>query len=133
MSEDLTKKDVDDEILMEEESDDTPFVEFDISVSPSDPTLELLVNQINRKDIVIPFYQRRYVWKIEQASRLIESFLLGLPVPQIFLYIIDDDQMEVIDGQQRVLSVNYFSTPCNLQQAAQFTILAPSSTELLIT
>ncbi|EAB0110495.1 DUF262 domain-containing protein, partial [Salmonella enterica subsp. enterica serovar 4,[5],12:i:-] len=53
MSEDLTKKDVDDEILMEEESDDTPFVEFDISVSPSDPTLELLVNQINRKDIVI--------------------------------------------------------------------------------
>ncbi|HDD2178216.1 TPA: DUF262 domain-containing protein, partial [Salmonella enterica] len=54
---------------MEEESDDTPFVEFDISVSPSDPTLELLVNQINRKDIVIPFYQRRYVWKIEQASR----------------------------------------------------------------
>lgn len=93
MSEDLTKKDVDDEILMEEESDDTPFVEFDISVSPSDPTLELLVNQINRKDIVIPFYQRRYVWKIEQASRLIESFLMGLPVPQIFLYINDDDQM----------------------------------------
>ncbi len=108
MSEDLTRKDVDDEILMEEESDDTPFVEFDISVSPSDPTLELLVNQINRKDIVIPFYQRRYVWKIEQASRLIESFLMGLPVPQIFLYINDDDQMEVIDGQQRVLSVKYF-------------------------
>lgn len=107
---------VDDEIKMndgeeletEEENDDVPFVEFDITVSPSDPTLELLVNQIEREDIIIPFYQRRYVWKIEQASRLIESFLMGLPVPQIFLYVNDEDQMEVIDGQQRILSVKYF-------------------------
>lgn len=92
----------------EDENDEVPFVEFDISVSPSDPSLELLVNQLERGDIIIPFYQRRYVWKIEQASRLIESFLMGLPVPQIFLYINDDDQMEVIDGQQRILSVKYF-------------------------
>lgn len=42
----------------EDEIDETPFVEFDISVSPADPTLELLVNQINRDDIIIPFYQR---------------------------------------------------------------------------
>lgn len=92
----------------EEEIDETPFVEFDISVSPADPTLELLVNQIIRNDIIIPFYQRNYVWKIEQASKLIESFLMGLPVPQIFLYVNDDDQLEVIDGQQRIMSVKYF-------------------------
>lgn len=95
-------------VITEEEQDDTPFVEFDISVSPADPTLELLVNQINRNDIIIPFYQRNYVWKIEQASKLIESFLMGLPVPQIFLYVNDDDQLEVIDGQQRIMSVKYF-------------------------
>ncbi|MFP1928707.1 DUF262 domain-containing protein [Lonsdalea quercina] len=93
---------------IEEENDEVDFVEFDISVSPADPTLELLVNQLNREDIIVPFYQRRYVWKIEQASRLIESFLMGLPVPQIFLYVNDDDQLEVIDGQQRILSVKYF-------------------------
>lgn len=92
----------------EEEVDETPFVEFDISVSPADPTLELLVTQIIRNDIIIPFYQRNYVWKIEQASKLIESFLMGLPVPQIFLYVNDDDQLEVIDGQQRIMSVKYF-------------------------
>ncbi|ANI85178.2 DUF262 domain-containing protein [Kosakonia oryzae] len=95
-------------VQTEEEIDDAPFVEFDISVSPADPTLELLVNQINRNDIIIPFYQRNYVWKIEQASKLIESFLMGLPVPQIFLYVNDDDQLEVIDGQQRIMSVKYF-------------------------
>lgn len=92
----------------EEENDDVPFVEFDISVSPSDPTLELLANQIERGDIIIPFYQRKYVWKIEQASKLVESFLMGLPVPQIFLYINDDDVLEVIDGQQRIMSIKYF-------------------------
>ena len=96
------------ELDTEEEVDEVPFVEFDISVSPSDPSLELLSQQIDRNDIVIPFYQRRYVWKIEQASRLVESFLMGLPVPQVFLYVNDEDQLEVIDGQQRLLSMKYF-------------------------
>lgn len=95
-------------INTEEEKDDIPFVDFDISVSPADPTLELLASQIERGDIIIPFYQRRYVWKLEQASRLIESFLMGLPVPQIFLYVNDEDLLEVIDGQQRIMSVKYF-------------------------
>lgn len=72
-----------------EEIDEIPFVEFDISVSPSDPTLENLAQKIASGDMIVPFYQRRYVWKIEQASRLIESFLMGLPVPQVFLYIND--------------------------------------------
>lgn len=96
------------ELNTEEENDEVPYVEFDISVAPSDPSLELLTTQIEREDIVIPFYQRKYVWKIEQASKLIESFLMGLPVPQVFLYVNDDDQLEVIDGQQRLMSVKYF-------------------------
>jgi hypothetical protein len=92
----------------EVETDEVPFVEFDISVAPSDPTLELLAAQVTRGDIIVPFYQRKYVWKIEQASRLIESFLMGLPVPQVFLYVNDEDLLEVIDGQQRIMSVKYF-------------------------
>lgn len=96
------------ELETEIENDDVPYVEYDISVSPSDPSLELLATQIVRKDIIIPFYQRKYVWKIEQASRLIESFLMGLPVPQVFLYVNNEDLLEVIDGQQRLMSVKYF-------------------------
>ena len=92
----------------EEENDESPFVEFDISVSPSDPTLELLASQVQRGDIIIPFYQRLFVWKIEQTSKLIESFLMGLPVPQVFLYVNDEGLLEVIDGQQRIKSVTYF-------------------------
>ena len=104
----MTLTAIDDELETEDEADETPHVEFDISVSPSDPSLELLAQQIERGDIIIPFYQRKYVWKIEQASRLIESFLMGLPVPQVFLYVNSDDQLEVIDGQQRLMSVKYF-------------------------
>jgi len=98
----------DEELDTEEENDEVPYVAFDISVSPSDPSLELLTQQIERGDIIVPFYQRKYVWKIEQASRLVESFLMGLPVPQVFLYVNADDQLEVIDGQQRLMSVKYF-------------------------
>lgn len=96
------------ELNTEEENDEVPYVEYDISVSPSDPSLELLAQQIEREDIIIPFYQRKYVWKIEQASKLIESFLMGLPVPQVFFYVNNEDQLEVIDGQQRLMSVKYF-------------------------
>lgn len=90
------------------EPDETPYVEFDLSVSPADPPLEMLANQVESGDLIIPFYQRKFVWKIEQASKLIESFLMGLPVPQVFLYVNNEDQLEVIDGQQRILSVKYF-------------------------
>lgn len=60
------------------EADDEPYVEFDISVSPSHPTLESLANKIANGDMIVPFYQRRFEWKIPQASKLIESFLMGL-------------------------------------------------------
>lgn len=102
------EQDKEPELQIEEENDETPFVEFDISVSPADPTLELLADKVAKKDIIVPFYQRKYVWKIEQASKLIESFLMGLPVPQVFLYVNDEDQLEIIDGQQRIMSVKYF-------------------------
>jgi Protein of unknown function DUF262 len=96
------------ELELEEESDEEPYVEFDISATPSDSSLELLSQKINSGEIIIPFYQRKFVWKIEQASKLIESFLMGLPVPQIFFFVNDSDVLEVIDGQQRLKSVNYF-------------------------
>lgn len=96
------------DISVETELDDEPFVEFDISVTPVDSSLSLLSEQLDNGDMIIPFYQRNFVWKIEQASRLIESFIIGLPVPQIFLYVNDDVIMEVIDGQQRLMSIKYF-------------------------
>jgi uncharacterized protein with ParB-like and HNH nuclease domain len=59
--------------------------------------------------MAVPGFQRNYVWNIKQASKLIESFLLGLPVPAIFLFTDEAKQEQlVIDGQQRLMTVVYF-------------------------
>ena len=61
-------------------------------------------------DVLIPKFQRKFTWTIEQSSRLIESFLMGLPVPPIFLYFDEENKGLIIDGQQRIRSiVDYFS------------------------
>lgn len=51
-----------------------------------------------------PEFQRSYKWSKKQASELIESFLLGLPVPNIFLYK-ENNQRVVIDGVQRLTTI----------------------------
>ena len=55
-----------------------------------------------------PEYQRRLRWKRPQKSKLIESLLLNIPVPPIFLYESAEARYEVMDGQQRLNSVSEF-------------------------
>src|SRR5438445_5533783 len=81
---------------------------FEINTYPADFTLEVLDQKIRNGDIKIPPFQRSYVWKLPQASKLIDSFMMGLPVPQIFLYTDEDEHLLVIDGQQRLRSLSYF-------------------------
>jgi hypothetical protein len=55
-----------------------------------------------------PFYQRRPRWDKKTQSRLIESFLINLPVPPILLYEKNYNFYEVIDGQQRITAIRDF-------------------------
>jgi len=96
------------EIEREEEQDNEVLVEYDITTYPSDFTLSGLTKMWKDKDITIPDYQREFVWSIKQSSLLIESFLIGLPVPPVFFYIDDNNKNLVIDGQQRLLSVFFY-------------------------
>jgi hypothetical protein len=57
-----------------------------------------------------PEYQRRLRWSAEKKSRLIESFLMNVPVPPIFLYDSMGTKLEVLDGQQRINAVVEFLT-----------------------
>lgn len=90
------------------EDTETSTVEFNIVVSSSDWTLELLASKFRGGDIIVPDYQRKFVWDIRRASTLIESFAIGLPVPQVFFYENSAGELEVIDGQQRITSIAYF-------------------------
>ena len=94
------------EIRSEEEDQDAGTPIYRIASYPSDPTLEGLHLRWKRNEIVIPEFQRGFVWKHPQASKLIESFLLGLPVPSIFVFRESATQKQlVIDGQQRLRSI----------------------------
>lgn len=90
------------------ENEEPPFVEYDIATYPSDYTLSVLWQMFKKGNITIPSFQRGYVWSQRQASALIESFLMGLPVPPVFFYIDSENKNLVIDGQQRLISVFYF-------------------------
>lgn len=82
--------------------------EYEVSAAPNDFNLLTLVNFIASKAIKIPGFQRNYVWDIKRASKLIESIIIGLPIPQIFLYEESKNNFLVIDGQQRLMSIYYF-------------------------
>ena len=94
-------------IASEEEDLEVGTPLYRIRSYPSDPELETLYARWKRGDIVIPKFQRGFIWKPTQSSRLIESFLMGLPVPGIFVFVEGGGSQEqlVIDGQQRLLSV----------------------------
>jgi hypothetical protein len=55
-----------------------------------------------------PYFQRRPRWTDEQKSRFIESFILNIPVPPLFLFEIRSNAYEVIDGQQRIRAIQDF-------------------------
>lgn len=74
----------------------------------ADFTVDGLVQRLRRGEIRIPDFQRRFTWTIYRASRFIESLLLRLPVPSVFLARDSDKHLSVIDGQQRLLTVKRF-------------------------
>lgn len=55
-----------------------------------------------------PYYQRRERWDKERQSRLIESFIINIPVPPLFLYERSYNSYEVMDGQQRITAIRDF-------------------------
>jgi hypothetical protein len=95
-----------DELL--EEDDVVPF-QYSISTSGIDYPVTALVERMRKGDIVIPRFQRGFVWSLRDASRFIESLLFGLPVPNIFLSEEPDTQVQlVVDGQQRLTTLRSF-------------------------
>ena len=103
---------IDEELSVEDESDIEQRVApqtYEITTYGADYDVEGLVKRMVRDDIVIPDFQRAYVWNQDEASRLVESLLLGLPVPGIFLARErDTHKLLVIDGQQRLKSLLLF-------------------------
>ena len=73
-----------------EDEDELQIDEYDITATPNDFNVSTLFNFIESGAVRIPGFQRNFVWDQVRASKLIESLILGIPVPQLFLYELSD-------------------------------------------
>lgn len=74
---------------------------YDFSVST-------IFEYLTTDKIVIPTFQRNYVWNRAQASRLIESLIIQCPIPVLYFSQTEDERFSVIDGNQRLTTIKLF-------------------------
>jgi len=93
----------------EDEAEDENAI-YDITTFGTSADVRTIYNRLSKNKYYIPSFQRDYVWKVPQASKLIESLVMGLPIPSIFMAKDEgkDDNYYIIDGQQRLKSIEKF-------------------------
>ena len=85
------------------ELEEIPSTTRRVYTDQGDPEIESLYGKYKRGKLVIqPDFQRHFVWDTKKSSRLIESALLDIPLPVIYLSEEMDGKEYVIDGQQRL-------------------------------
>lgn len=102
-----------DELVIEDIEDDTPFdIEPEkrrVKTEKQDLPVETLVSWVNRGKLNLqPDFQRNFVWNSGKASRLVESLLLAIPIPVIYVSEEVNRTYSVVDGQQRLTSICAF-------------------------
>ncbi|WP_072010936.1 MULTISPECIES: DUF262 domain-containing protein [unclassified Serratia (in: enterobacteria)] len=86
----------------------------EVAYDTRDFTIEIIVNKYkegfddNMNEIYVPEYQRDFVWDENRQSKMIESIMLGLPIPSIFIAEDDNGRFEIVDGSQRIRTLNAF-------------------------
>ena len=97
-----------------EESDnstDSKIERYQINTFTQDRAIETLLKWYKNGKLILPEFQREFVWSYSNSCRLIESILLNLPIPNIFLFKIKDIEGEkflLIDGLQRITTINQY-------------------------
>lgn len=74
----------------------------------TDVGFRTLVESVDENLYIIPKYQRKYRWSKEQVVDLVESLICGLPIPPIYTCRNAENQLEILDGQQRVMSLFFY-------------------------
>jgi hypothetical protein len=94
----------------------------DLVLQTSDFSLQGLKEMVDGDIIdLMPKYQRRERWEVERQSELIESFLLNVPVPPIYLAEEDYGVYSIIDGKQRITAVtDYLNNSFSLKGLEEF-------------
>ncbi len=122
MTEELTVTEVEiDDVFDVDPDTEVISTSYEITSYGADYPVDGLVKRIDQEDIVVPSFdpafdasdeirgfQRKFVWSRPQMDRFVESLLLGLPVPGIFLVRDKSNKLLVLDGQQRLRTLHAF-------------------------
>lgn len=71
-------------------------------------SVELLAQKVRDAEYIVPSYQREYTWEDWRKSRFIESLIMGLPIPFLFFWEMPDGRLEIVDGSQRLRTLEEF-------------------------
>ena len=71
-------------------------------------SVEILAQKVRDGEYVVPAYQREFTWEDRRKSRFIESLIMGLPIPFIFFWEMPDGKLEIVDGSQRLRTIEEF-------------------------
>lgn len=94
----------------------------EVDYDSKEMTIEMVVDKYknglkeDENELFVPDYQRDFVWSKKNQSRLIESLMIGLPIPHVFIADVTSDdpdidgRVEVVDGSQRVRTLHAFLT-----------------------
>lgn len=100
--------DMSEEFEIENDEEEITIRPYEVDCLPNDYNITTLISLIERGYMKIPSFQRNYVWKKDMASKFIESIIIGLPIPQLFLFERERNNFLVIDGQQRLVTIYLF-------------------------
>lgn len=90
----------------DEEFSDNKITAYDLAVFYNTYNLSTLLKWWDTGKLVVPEFQRSYVWGQKKASEFVDSMLRGLPIPSMFFYEdVENNRYLVIDGQQRMRSL----------------------------
>lgn len=107
----MAEKEVKIETIPSESESYTDDSLYNITSFGTDLPYREIVTMYKDGDLEKPELQRKYVWSKNEASRFIDSVLLGLPVPSIFLAKTKENKHLIVDGYQRIMTVfDYMET-----------------------
>ncbi|WP_339706894.1 DUF262 domain-containing protein [Algoriphagus aquimarinus] len=95
--------------FIDESENETIDFRYIITSYGADYPVDSLMKRIDDGVIFVPPFQRQFVWNVDEASKFVESLILGLPVPGIFLSKEKGtNKLLIVDGQQRLLTLYQF-------------------------
>lgn len=98
-----------DSLELNNPDDNQPIYPAEVKIQRDMFSVRELLTEFNESKLVLaPDFQREFVWSLKQKSELVESILMGIPLPMIYFFEGDDGVIQVVDGKQRLTSLFEF-------------------------